>query len=82
MKGKGHILSSTTYVREFLKALFGGKDDLHYVEQITDGKKRTELLEQRDETYEKWKADAEHSPVGWVLFIGVGENRIFTPKSG
>ncbi|NJE84917.1 class I SAM-dependent methyltransferase [Thermococcus sp. CX2] len=90
---------------DIFEALFGEKDDLHYlplerlkelvetaggeiiesgtfepglphylayipreyVEQIKDGKKRAELLKRWDRAYEKWKAGAEHPPVGWIL---------------
>ncbi|GAB6136055.1 class I SAM-dependent methyltransferase [Thermococcus prieurii] len=38
-----------------------------YVERIKDEEKRAELLRRWERAYEKWKAGAEHPPVGWLI---------------
>lgn len=38
-----------------------------YVERVEDEEKRAELLRRWEKAYGKWKARAEHPPVGWLI---------------
>ncbi|AIU69831.1 methyltransferase [Thermococcus eurythermalis] len=38
-----------------------------YVERVEDEEKRAELLRRWEKAYGKWKAGADHPPVGWLI---------------